>query len=181
MSHDVQESQAHRRAGPAGVRTPSSTPGANMVAAGAVVATAAFAGGGLLTQTVLVPLWQSMDTSAFLTHFRTSGPATGATLFPIELASVGLLAATSYGSHKHHQPGRLGWSIATGCMIGTILLLPIHFIQANQALLDPDFPVGEVPAELSAWHAWNWVRTGLAVLASGLAVQALTVGRRGQE
>lgn len=155
--------------------------GADTVAAGSVVATAAFAGGALLTQTVLVPMWRSMDPSAFLSQFRTSSPATGATLFPIELASVGLLAATSYQSREHHQPGRVGWSAATGCMIGTVLLLPIHFIQGNKSLLDPDFPVGEVPAELCAWNAWNWVRTGLAVLASGLAHTALTAGRRGHE
>lgn len=52
----------------------------------AVAATSAFAGGALLTQTVIVPYWRAMDPVAFLSHFAISGPATGATVFPFEVA-----------------------------------------------------------------------------------------------
>lgn len=79
----------------------------NVIAVGAVAATAAFAGGGLLTQTVLVPLWQRTDAAAFLALFRTSGPVTGATLFPIEVISTVLLGVLASWSLRHRLPGRL--------------------------------------------------------------------------
>lgn len=152
-------------------------PPARVLSAAAVAATAAFAGGGLLTQTVLVPHWRNMDPAAFLPHFATYGPATGATLFPIELGSTLLLGSTSYLATKSHRPQRLAWVLAAGCMAGTLLLLPIYFVQANRALLDPDFPPQKVPRELRAWYAWNWLRTGMAVLATAASCAALAADR----
>lgn len=123
---------AHRRRwGPAtGGRAVGALPAA------AVATTAAFAGGGLLTQTVVVPTWQGMDPSAFLPHFRRYGPITGATLFPLELASTLLLARTTYSAIRQRRPGRPTWALATASMLGTVLLLPIHFAPANRAMLD---------------------------------------------
>lgn len=63
-------------------------------------------------------------------------------------------------------------------MIATLVLLPVYFVQANRALLDPAFPTRDVAAELAAWWAWNWVRTGLAVLAVALACTAMVIGHR---
>lgn len=140
----------------------------------AVATTAAFAAGGLLTQTVVVPTWQGMEPRAFLAHFRRYGPITGATLFPIELTSTLLLAGATSSAVRRREPARVTWALATAAMIGTVLLLPIHFAPANRALLDPDFPVQDVPSELRAWRSWNWARTGLAVLATGLSCAALT-------
>lgn len=58
-------------------------------------------------------------------------------------------------------------------MVGTLLLLPIYFVGANLAMLTEGFPVQDVPGELSAWYAWNWARTGLALLATVLCGLAL--------
>lgn len=159
------------RASAGGDRTASTAQGA------ALAATAAFAGGGLLTQTVVVPTWQGMDPRAFLPHFRTYGPRTGATLLPIEIAATALLARTTLRSVRQHSPTRATWSLATASMLGTLMLLPLHFVRANRAMLDPDFPPQDVPAELRAWRSWNWTRTGLAVLATGLSGAALTADR----
>jgi hypothetical protein len=54
----------------------------------------------------------------------------------------------------------------------TVVLLPVYFIGANVALLDPTFPVPAVPAALADWNSWNWLRTGLGVLAAVLACGA---------
>lgn len=137
--------------------------------AAAVATTAAFAGGGLLTQTVLVPSWRAMDPAAFLPHFAKYGPATGATLFPLELTSTVLLGRVASLASKQRRPGRRAWVLATGCMVGTLALLPVYFAGTNRALLDPDFPVEDVPGELRTWYAWNWLRTGLALLATVLS------------
>lgn len=62
-------------------------------------------------------------------------------------------------------------------MIGTVVLLPIYFGRANQALLDRAFRPQDVPGELAAWSAWNWLRTGLALFAAGLSCAALAPGQ----
>jgi uncharacterized membrane protein len=118
-----------------------------------------------------------MDPAAFLPHFATSGPATGAVLFPIEVTAVLTLGATTYASIYRRGPGRIPWALATASMAGTVALLPIYFARANIAMLDPAFPVQAVPGELTAWYRWNWVRTGLALAATALSCVALTASR----
>jgi len=140
-----------------------------VVEVGAVATTSAFAGGALLSQTVIVPTWRAMDPVDFLHHFGTSGPATGATLFPFELASVLLLGITTYRTVRHRRPARRVWALATASMVGSLLLVPIYFWRANVAMLDPGFPPQAVPATLTAWYGWNWARTGLGLIAAALA------------
>ncbi|MBV6756422.1 DUF1772 domain-containing protein [Rhodococcus opacus] len=159
--------------------SPPRGPAARIIDTTAVAVTSAFAGGALLTQTVIVPHWRGMDPAEFLSEFARSGPATGATVFPFEVASVVLLGMTTYSTVTRRQPGRLAWALATTCMVGTFLLLPIYFLDANLALLDPAFPPQAVHAELTAWYRWNWIRTGLGLAAAALSCIALTAGRRG--
>ncbi|MGK3208027.1 hypothetical protein [Amycolatopsis sp. MEPSY49] len=135
-----------------------------------IAATAAFAGGALLSQTVVVPSWRAAPPEVFLARFSTEGPVTGLTVFPFELASLILLGITTYTAAKHHRPVRL-WAAATLCLTGTFALL-FYFVPANSALLDPAFPPGAVASALTTWNAVNWVRTGLAVAGAALAVTA---------
>lgn len=147
--------------------------GPNVLAAIVIATTAAFAGGGLVAQTVVVPQWRAMNPSAFLEHFATSGPTLGFTLFPLEVVSALALAATGYRAFRHRRPGRVLWSVATVCMVGTFVLLPVYFAGANGAMLSEGFPVGNVPGELAAWYGWNWVRTGLGLVATVVACLAI--------
>ncbi|MFJ7219100.1 hypothetical protein [Amycolatopsis sp. NPDC098790] len=133
----------------------------------ATATTAAFAGGALLSQTVIVPSWRAAPPEVFLARFATEGPVTGLTVFPFELASLILLGVATA---KHHYPARL-WTAAACCVAGTFALL-FYFVPANSALLDPAFPQGEVASALTTWNAVNWVRTGLAVAAAALAATA---------
>lgn len=148
-----------------------------LVEAAATATTAAFAGGCLLTQVVTVPHWRDMDPAAFLPHFASAGPATGAVQLPVDVASVLLLGITTYANVKERRPGRTPSALAAAGMAGTVILLPVYFARANFALLDPDFPLEDVPAELSSWSRWNWVRTGLAVAATALSCAALAANR----
>jgi Domain of unknown function (DUF1772) len=136
-----------------------------VVRTAAIASAAAFAGGGLLTQTVIVPSWRAMEPAAFLTTFATYGPAMGATLFPIELLAVILLALVVYSTMRIGGPGRLVWGGALLCMIATILLVPLYFAGANNGFLSRTIAENAVAHELRSWYAWNWVRTGLAFLA----------------
>jgi hypothetical protein len=133
----------------------------------AVAATAAFAGGALLSQTVVVPAWRAMAPAAFLRDFAVSGPVTGATVFPFEALSVVLLVAVAVRGRRPL------WMLAALCMVGSVVLLPVYFVPANAAMLDPAFPVHAVRAELAGWYRWNWGRTGCGLAAAVLAVAAL--------
>ena len=135
------------------------------VAAAAIAATGAFAGGGLLTQTVLVPHWLELDPAEFLAHFKKYGPATGATLFPIEVLATVLLGIVFVSAARSRSRGRFAWGIALSSMMGTVLLLPIYFLGANDALLSKAVPLHEVGSAIRSWYLWNWVRTGLAMVA----------------
>ncbi|HVV18447.1 MAG TPA: hypothetical protein VHF06_03375 [Pseudonocardiaceae bacterium] len=137
----------------------------------AVAVTAAFAGGALLTQTVVVPGWRAMAPAEFLRRFAVEGPVTGATVFPFEVASVVLLVFVAVRCR-----GVL-WVLAAAAMVASLLLLPIYFVHANVALLDPAFPVGAVPGELTAWYRWDWARAGCGLVAAVLSGVALC--RRG--
>jgi Anthrone oxygenase len=142
----------------------------------AVAATSAFAGGALVSQTVVVPDWRAMEPAVFLARFPITGPATGATVFPFELCSVLLLGIVAHSAVKRRRSGRLTWALATACMLGTFVLL-IYFVPTNLALLNPAFPPQAVSAELATWYRWNWVRTGLGLAAAVLACTALIVDR----
>jgi hypothetical protein len=147
----------------------------------AVAVTSAFAGGALLTQTVIVPGWQAMSPAAALRTFAVQGPVTGATVFPFEVASIVMLSVTAYSSLRSRRRGRLAWVLATVSMVATFLLLPIYFVHTNLALLDPSFPLQAVPAELTAWYRWDWARAGFGTVAAVLAGIALTRDRAGQQ
>jgi len=152
-------------------RQPS--PATLVTATAALVGSGAFATGCLLTQAVSVPTWRAMPPEEFLERFATAGPATGAVLFPLEMAAVALLGATTYTAVRRRRPARLRWAVATVSMAGTVALLPIYFAGANRALLDTEFPAGDVAGELHRWNAWNWLRTGLAVAATATGATAL--------
>jgi hypothetical protein len=147
--------------------------GTDALAAGAVATTAAFAGGALVAQTVVVPQWRSMDPSAFLDQFGTSGPTLGATLFPFEVISALGLAVTTFLAVRNRSAAWAWWAAATACMVGTLVLLPMYFAGANIAMLSDDFSAANVPGELAAWNAWNWARTGLALVAAMLCCIAI--------
>ncbi len=134
-----------------------------------VATTAAFAVGCVLTQVVTVPMWRRMEPQVFLRAFATTGPATGAVLAPLDIASVTLLGVATASAARRGAPGRLPLAAATGAMAGTVLLLPAYFARANAAFLRPDFPTDAVAAGLTAWNQWNWVRTGLALAATALS------------
>ncbi|WIX98823.1 hypothetical protein QRX60_32810 [Amycolatopsis mongoliensis] len=88
----------------------------------ATATTAAFAGGALPSQTVLVPSWRTAPPETFLARLATEGPGTGLTLFPFEPASLILLVIATRTAAKQHRPVRL-WASATACLAGTFALL----------------------------------------------------------
>lgn len=145
-------------------------PAAQTVAAASACA---FAGGALLSQTVIVPIWRAMPPATFLQHFPRYGPTTGLTVFPFEVAAMLTLGAATWRAWRRRSPRRAYWAAASACMAGTFVLL-VYFVPHNLALLDPAFPVGSVPGALADWNRWNWARAGLGIASACLAVAAGT-------
>jgi hypothetical protein len=158
------------------IRSPSAASGfdrrSRLLAVLAVASGAAFAAGCLVTQLVIVPGWRAMGPAESLAAFRAQGPVLGATIFPFELAATVVQSASAIRAFRAGAPGRLLWAGAASAVAATVVLLPVYFIGANVALLDPTFPVPAVPAALADWNSWNWRRTGLGVLAAVLACGA---------
>lgn len=138
----------------------------------AAVTASAFAGAALMSQASVVPSWRALPPDVFLRRFPTSGPATGGTAFPFELASMLLLAKVAAAARGSRRPGRVFWLLSAACMGGTFVLL-VYFLPANLALLRPTVPVESVPGALAEWNRWNWVRTGLGVASAALAGSAM--------
>ena len=146
--------------------------------AAAAAASGAFAGGCLLTQVVTVPAWRRTPTpQAALEAFRRTGPATGAVLFPIETLATGLLIEVAVSRARDHNPGASPALAAAISMAGTVALLPAFFLRANTQLLDRDHPPASVATLLRSWSRWNWLRTGLALLATGLTISSTRTSR----
>lgn len=144
----------------------------------AAAASGAFAGGCLLTQVVTVPAWRRTPTpEAALEAFRRTGPATGAVLFPIEALATGLLLKVALSRARRQQPGASSALVAALSMAGTVALLPVYFVRANTQLLDREHPPASVPTLLRSWSRWNWLRTSLAVAATGLTVSSTRTSR----
>ena len=121
-----------------------------IVRAAALACAAAFAGGGLLTQTAIVPFWRAMEPTAFLDSFATYGPATGATLVP---SRAPLCCAAGHRRLHDGAPPRAGASRldrALLCMVATVLLLPLYFGDANEAFLGRTTAVADA---LAVWYA----------------------------
>lgn len=141
--------------------------------AAAVATTAAFAAECLLTQAATARSWQrATSPQEALEAFRRCGPATGAVSFPTEVLSSGLVASLAVTSARRGGRNAPRWALASVSMAGTLALLPLHFARANWKLMDRDFPASEARAELASWSRWNRARTGLALLATVLAVSA---------
>lgn len=145
----------------------------------AAATSGAFAWGCLLTQVVTVPAWRRAPTpQAGLEAFRRTGPATGAVLFPIEVLATGLLIKVAVSRAQHQQPGASPALAAALSMAGTVALLPAYFNRANTQLLNREHRPASVPTLLRSWSRWNWLRTGLAVLATGLTISSTRTSRR---
>jgi uncharacterized membrane protein len=153
--------------------------GARRVEVAAVASSAAFAGGALLSQTVVVPSWQAVPPAVFLRHFSTWGPATGATVFPFEIAATGLLILSTRTALATRQRSRWLWGMALLAMLGTLVLLPVYFVGADLAMLPSTFPAARVRPELVTWSRWNELRTALALTAAVLAAVAAAVSAPG--
>ncbi|WP_438042327.1 hypothetical protein [Sorangium sp. So ce128] len=143
-----------------------------------VVFTSAFAGGSLLVSTAVASSFSSMRPSEFLDWFAVHGPRMGMTLFPLNVGGTVACGYNLFSAIKRKQHP-LPWGLATACMAGTLILLPLYFARANEALIGKTIDVREVPEVITSWSKWQWGRTGLSIMAAlfaGVGARRATSG-----
>jgi len=106
-----------------------------------------------------------MDPDKFLDWFGAHGPTLGRTLFPLDVAGTLFAVRAFVGAPQSPAPRRRLWGLASLCSGAAVLLLPVYFARANMRMLRKTITGSEVTTELAAWARWQWLRTGLALLA----------------
>lgn len=134
--------------------------------------TAAFAAGTVLTQLVTVPTWRMLAPDVAQAVFRRSGPATGALLFPLEVAAAVNVTRLALSSRRRGDNAAPSWTGAAVALTGTFLPLAAYFARANTRLLGPTLAAADLAAELRRWQRWNMARAALAVGALAASVNA---------
>lgn len=132
-----------------------------------------FAGAQLAEGCLLVPYWQSIKPEAFHAWYATNdrrlvaffGPLTIAvTLVPLALAVAATLSA-------HPVRGIAALCAAIGiAVIGGFFA---YFKEANARFAAGSIAAADLPAELSRWARWHWVRTMLACVAFAAMLSSL--------
>jgi hypothetical protein len=145
----------------------------SLLAALAVVALGLSAGSMLTEATVLVGYWRSAPPEEFLAWFRRYEPTLVAFYGTIEVVALiaAFLALFAHAFPK--RPGFAETATAAGLSIVVLALYLLYFEDVNAAFVTGLIPVDEVAAELERWGRWQWLRTGVGLVAFAMSVLAL--------
>jgi len=147
-------------------------------AASIVAYLAAIAGGiscgvMLTGAVVLVPYWRSVPAADFLVWFAANADRMLYLAGPIQTATVIFTVVGAILFAITHRPGTVLLCGAAVLAIGVLVAFPLYFRAANASFVSASIQLADVPAELSRWAFWQWIRSTLGILAFVLAVLAL--------
>lgn len=136
---------------------------------------------------VLVDSWRHMEPAALVDWFSIYAPMMGAVQAPTEVLAVALTLAVTIAALKGdgERTQTSLWFFALVLLVGTLILLPVYFVEANTNLIEKTIDLSQVPDEVERWWFWNWIRTGLTLCATalivvGMAKDAQTRGQQGR-
>lgn len=138
-----------------------------------VAGTAAFVGNMLTIGLGFGGYWQSLDPTAFMAwfsenFFRFLIP-TVMSVLPFSLVGLG----GSIWLARDDRPTRRFWIGAFACVVVACLITATYHLPTNFALASGTMSPSEASATLSTWLLMHWVRVGLAMVGTGLALEAL--------
>ncbi|WP_250310676.1 DUF1772 domain-containing protein [Rickettsia endosymbiont of Oedothorax gibbosus] len=137
----------------------------------ALITISIFAGGCIVIGLVLVPFWQSMNPADFLSYFSSWSFTIGATMLTIGLiaqCSV-ILALMQNKSGKRRNL----WCTSAVSLGMTFVLFFVYFVKANAGFAHSTIDPLQVVYELKLWELMHWLRVGLILLSTLLAIIAL--------
>ena len=145
----------------------------SLLAALSAVALGLSAGAMLTEATVLVGFWRAAPPEEFLAWFRRYEPTLVAYYGTVEVAAL-LAAFLALFAHAFpKRPGFAETATAAGLSIVVLALYLLYFEDVNAAFVAGVIPASEIAAELERWSRWQWLRTGVGVVAFAMSVLAL--------
>ncbi len=131
------------------------------------------AAGALIAEAfILVPMWRSMEASAFLAWYELNAERLLRFFGSLEVAALlvpGLATATSW---FQETSGLAYLGLATGLSILVLVSFPIYFRDANASFAQGTIDLDDVPDELRRWALWHRGRTLIALLAFIVSIMA---------
>ncbi len=146
---------------------------ARLVAILAVVALGISAGALITEGEVLVPYWQSLPPSDFLSWYRDNAALLFNFFGPAEIvAAVLATVAALMFAIKRFQG--FSWLILAAVLAYAVLVaFPLYFKDVNASFASGTIPLDNIEGELERWATWHWSRTMLALTAFVSAVLGL--------
>ena len=145
------------------------------IALAAVIALGLSAGAMLTEAVVFVSYWRELPASDFLSWFGENDALLVDFFGRLQVTSTIITAAAAeiFGFRRRAGGGLLGVSAA---LAGAVLVAYfLYFRDANANFAAGTVALDHVPAELTRWASWQWIRTALGV---GAFVAALLAVRR---
>lgn len=139
-----------------------------------VIALGLSAGAMLTEAALIVGIWRAMPADAFLQWFAANEPRLVSFYGALEvLTTVLVLVTAGVAIFGKHASGPM-WGAAAGLSIAVLVLFFVYFQAVNSSFVAGTIALDAVPAELSRWGTWQWVRTACgtgAFVAGALALR----------
>ncbi|PHS14123.1 MAG: hypothetical protein COA78_06180 [Blastopirellula sp.] len=130
--------------------------------------------GSLLTEgVILVPYWRSLKPEVFLNVHGTLGPHLFRYFAPLTVAATLIPTVTfvyCIGVGTESWPYS---AIAAVIMLAILGIFFYYFKNANASFASGSVGVEGLPAELSRWSNWHWLRTVMGLVAFVLSLIAI--------
>ena len=130
--------------------------------------------GSLLTEgMVLVPYWRSLKPETFLALHGTLGPRLFRYFAPLTVAATLIPAATFVYCGLVGAEGWIYSASVAAIMLAILGIFFYYFKSANASFASGSVGVVGLPAELSRWSNWHWLRTIMGIVAFVLSLVAI--------
>jgi type IV secretory pathway VirB2 component (pilin) len=132
-----------------------------------------FVGATLAEGLVLVPYWRSLPPGEFFRWYAANAQRLLSFFGPVTSLAAVLSVAAAVASLWEGHPRRWHASVAAVLTIAVVSMFFLYFERANASFAAASIGAAELPAELSRWSSWHWLRTGLALGAFAAALLTL--------
>lgn len=151
---------------------------ARVVAIITVVALGISAGALITEGEVLVPYWQSLPPSDFLSWYHDNAGLLFNFFGPAEIVAAVLALTSALMFAVKRLQGSSWLIVAAAFAIAVLLAFPLYFKDVNASFAAGTIAVKDVAVELERWATWHWSRTVLALAAFVAAVLGVQPGSR---
>ena len=132
-----------------------------------------FAGAQLAEGCLLVPYWQSLRPAEFFAWYAANDRRLVAFFAPLTIAVALAPLALAGTAIASAHPARGTAVLCAGIGLAVLGGFFAYFKDANARFAAGSIAADDLPAELSRWARWHWVRTILALVAFAAVLSSL--------